>query len=181
MTQTYGDDWDRRTYAFMKRFEDENYLIQVPKKPETLEAYPVPRTWSVASLLMHKGVCSDDTLVGLLGYEVGTKLEAFLKVNVDIEELIRTPEGFARLDLDGKYMVAVMLGTWISKHIQDPKKAYPLLDAMSQESREFLVLTCMSMQKKSLIQFLRHLFTYQPSYKDVLSEIAIKLKDEIAG
>lgn len=74
-----------------------------------------------------------------------------------------------------------MLGTWVSKHINDPKKAYPLLDTMSLESREFLVLTCMSMQKKNLVQFLRQLFTYQPSYKDVLSEIAIKLKEEIAG
>jgi hypothetical protein len=181
MTQTYGDDWDKRTYAFLKRFEDEGYLIRVPMKPETLEAYPVPRTWSATALLMHRGVSTDDTLVGLLGYEVGTKLQAFLKVDVDIEELIRTPEVFTRLDLDGKYMVSVMLGTWISKHIADPKRAYPLIDSMSMESREFLVLTCMSMEKKSLVQFLRQLFTYQPSYKDVLSEIAIKLKEEISG
>lgn len=181
MATTYGDEWDKRTYAFLKRFEDEGYLIQVPKKPETLEAYPVPRTWTATSLLMHRGVSTDDTLVGLLGYDVGTKLQAFLKVDVDIEELIRTPEIFMRLDLDGKYMVSVMLGTWTSKHIQDPKRAYPLLDAMNLESREFLVLTCMSMQKKNLVQFLRQLFTYQPSYKDALSEIAIKLKEEIAG
>jgi hypothetical protein len=181
MNWKHGDGFDKRVYAFLKRFEDENYLIQVPRTPETLDSYPVPRTWEWLALELHEGFSTDDDICGLVGYEVGTKLQAFLKVDVDIEELIRTPEVFTRLDLDGRYMVSVMLGTWISKHINDPKRAYPLIDAMSLESREFLVLTCMSMEKRNLVQFLRQLFTYQPSYKDVLSEIAIKLKEEISG
>jgi len=181
MNKTYGDEWDKRSYAFLKRFEDEGYLIQVPRRSETLEAYPVPRTWTATALLMHRGLCTDTTLVGLLGYEVGTKFQAFLKVNVDVEELIKTPQLFAELDLDGQYMASIMLGTWIGKHLKNPKRAYPLIDVMSEESREFLVLTCMSMAERKLVQFLRQLFMHQPSYKDVLSEIAVKLKKEIAG
>ena len=189
MAKTYGDDWDKRCLAFLKRFEDENYLIKVPKVTETLDPYPTPRTWTALAALMAKGINDKETIRGLVGYEVGTKFDAFLKVRVDINELINNPEVFHELEFDAKYMVSVMLASWISQHIKNAAKAFPLIDEMSKEkrerlicyilAREFLVLTCMSISRKNLVQFLRQLFTYNPMYKDVLSEIAIGLKEQI--
>jgi len=181
MTKTYGDGWDKRCYAFLKRFEDENYLIKVPRATETLDPYPVPRTWTSLATLMAKGVQDKETIRGLVGYEVGTKFDAFLKVRVDINELINNPEVFHELEFDAKYMVSVMLASWISQHIKNTAKVFPLIDEMSKEKREFLVLTCMSISRNNLVQFLRQLFTYNPMYKDVLSEIAIGLKEEITA
>ncbi|MGC8936545.1 MAG: hypothetical protein ACP5KV_04180 [Candidatus Methanomethylicaceae archaeon] len=178
MNKTY-DDWDKRCYAFLRRFEDEQYLIRVPKSTETLDAYPVPRTWTYLATLMAKGVSDPYTVKGLVGYEVGTKFLAFLDVNVDIDELIARPELFDELGFDAKYMVAVLLGNWINQHANFAK-AFKLVDKMSFERKEFLVLACMSMQKKRLVDFLRQLFNHNPEYKDALSEIALGIKESIA-
>ena len=43
MNNRYGDDWDKRTYAFLQRFRDEGYLLQIPKTAEGLENFPTPR------------------------------------------------------------------------------------------------------------------------------------------
>jgi hypothetical protein len=180
MQKTYGDEWDKKCYAFLKRFEDEDYLLKVPKQAECLEAYPTPRSWTAAALLMYRGLNSDDTLCGLLGYEVATKLQAFLKVKVDIDELIKDPSLYDKLSLDGKYMAAVMLSTWVEKH-NSASKAFPLIDKMSNDSRELLVLTCLGMSRKRLVGFLRELFAYNAKYKDFLDEVALKLKNEISA
>jgi len=139
MTKNYGDGWDRRCYAFLKRFEDENYLIKVPRQTETLDPHPTHRTWTSLATLMARGIQDKDTIKGLIGYEVGTKFDAFLKVRVDINELIREPQLFHELEFDAKYMVSVMLASWISKHINSPTKVFPLIDEMSEEKRERLI------------------------------------------
>jgi len=181
MNTTYGDEWDKRCYAFNKRFEKDGYLIQVPRQTETLDPYPTPRSWTSLSTLMAKGIHDRDTIRGLIGYEVGTKLDAFLKVDVDINQLLMEPRAFHELEFDAKYMVAVMLGSWISQHIKNPARAFGLIDEMSSEKREFLVLTCMAMNRRKLVSFLRALFAYNVAYRDVLSEIAIGIKEEIAA
>jgi len=179
MVRTYRDEWDARVYAFLKRFEDEHYLIRIPKVAETLDAYPTPRTWSALSLLMKKGMDDAETITGLVGKEVGTKLSAFLKVNVDVDDLIREPERFHDLELDGKYMASVMLASWISKNIRSVSRCFRLIDEMSKESREFLVLTCISMNRNKLVHFLKELFRYSRVYRDALSEIALEIKEKI--
>jgi len=139
MTKSYGENWDRRCFAFLARFRDENYLIKIPKATETLDPYPTPRTWSSLATLMARGIQDKETIRGLVGYEVGTKFDAFLKVRVDINELIREPKLFHELEFDSKYMVCVMLASWISRHINNPAKVFPLVDEMSEEKRERLI------------------------------------------
>jgi len=177
MSRTYGDEWDRRAYAFLKRFEAEGYLLQVPRKVETLHNYPTPRSWTATSLLLHRGVGDDDALAGLLGGEVGQKFAAFCAVNIDVRELIAHPELFAQLDLDGRYMASVMLGTWLSKH-KEHRRAFGLVDAMSRESREFLVIAAMSTKRAPLVRFLKVLFKYNPKYRDALTDV-VTLKGEL--
>lgn len=179
MDSKYHDEWDKRTYAFLKRFETENYILMVPKKTETLDQYPTHRTWTTLATYMQKGIQDDETITGLVGEEVGTKFEAFMKVDIDLEQMMANPTSFRTLTVDGKYMLSIMLSTWLTKHIKDPTKSFELIDSMHNDSREFLILTCMGMSKSSLVNLLRILFTARPQYKESLSEIIIKLKEDI--
>ena len=181
MTSTYGEGWDRRCYAFLKRFETEHYLIMVPKKRECLDAYPVPRTWTYLATLMSRGVADAETINGLIGEEVGTKFRAFLKVNIDINDLIKEPKKFLELSVDGKYMASIMLSSWLSKHANKPNKAFPLIDMMSKVSREYIMVTCTSMNKRKLLLVIKALFKYNNAYRDLFREVALEVKRQIAA
>ncbi len=73
-----------------------------------------------------------------------------------------------------------MLASWITQHAKNQSKAFQLIDEMEKERHEFLVMLCISMNKKALVPFLRELFTYNQRYKDILSEIALSIKAEIS-
>jgi hypothetical protein len=73
-----------------------------------------------------------------------------------------------------------MLASWITNH-KDITKGFPLIDAMANERHEFLVMTCISMNKKALVQLLKSLFLYKSEYKDVLSDVALTIKEEISA
>ncbi|MFW6127960.1 MAG: hypothetical protein ACOC6M_02130 [Halobacteriota archaeon] len=178
MNKNYGDDWDKRTFAFLKRFSNEGYFLKPPQRTETLEGFPTPRAWTHLSLLMHKGVNDRDTLSGLLGNEVGEKLNIFLMTNVDIEELIERPEKFHGLNLDGKYMATVMLASWISNS-EDLSRTFDLIDAMSSESREYLVTVCICLKREKLVKFLTQLFQYNPRYREFLGQVALEARAQI--
>ena len=180
MNKTYGEAWDRRVLAFLLRFEDEHYILKTPRVNETLENYPTPRSWTDVALLLHAGLNSDELFIGTLGKEVGQKFKAFLKVRVDLEELMSNPELFKLLDLDARYMTCVMLGNWLSKNIKKAKKAFPLIDAMAEVSRDLLVLTVMSM-RRNLAKFFRMLFAYNKKYSLALNKVFLELRKEIAN
>lgn len=179
MFKKYGNKWDTRTYAFLKRFEAEGYLLKLPKEPEGLENFPTPRTWTWVALDLAVGFDEEDDIKGLLGPEVGQKFLAFLKTNVNIEELIKYPHLFRQLDLDQQYMACVMLGSWISQHKKEFNKAVDLIDVMADFSKEFLVLTCISIKRRVIVQFLQYLLKERPQYGEALEEI-VRLKDSIA-
>ena len=130
---------------------------------------------------MHEGFTSSDDIRGFIGQEVGAKFEAFLKTNVDIEDLIRNPHRFRELEFDAKYMATFMLASWISKHRKTMSKCFPLIDQMCQEKHEYLVLTAMSIKWRHLVQFFHELFAYQPEYKKVLHDIAVGIRKEISA
>lgn len=182
MDGTYGEEgWARTTYVFLKRFETENYLIQVPQTPEGLDAYPVPRTWTSVATLMAHNMSDSETIRGLVGEEVGIKFGAFLKVDVDIDELMQEPSKFLDLSEDARYMTSLILSSWIGGHMKNLNRAFPLLDIMSDASREYTILTCMSIYKRDLVAFLKDLFNYDARYEDLLSEVTLKIADEITA
>lgn len=180
MNDRYGDGWDRRVYAFLVRFKDEGYFLRPPSNPEGLEAWPSPRSWTWLALDLAEGFDSLDDICGLVGEEVGRKFHAFLQLNVDIEELIEDPKRFHGLSFDAKYMVPIMLASWISQHMKEVHKAFPLIDEMSSQQHEFLVLLCRSMRESVLGGFLKRLFNHNPKYWDVLSKVALDVKRKIA-
>jgi len=181
MDKMYPMQWDKRVYAFLKRFEAENYLLQMPRETETLQNFATPRTWTDLALLLAKGIENDDVITGLLGYEIGQKFEAFLKVNLDIRELRKEPAKFHSLSLDAKYMACVMLASWLTRSTKKWKMSFPLIDTMSKESKDFLVLTCMSMKKNRLTEYLKELFRYNQEYMTILDTVVLKLKRELVA
>jgi len=180
MNKRYGDEWDKRVYAFLVRFRDENYFLRVPKEPEGLENFPTPRSWTWLALDLYQGFDGLEDIIGLVGEEVGRKFHAFLQLSFDIEDLISNPLKFESLSFDGKYMVPIMLANWISQNAKNMHKAFPLIDKMSSVRHEFLVMTCMCMKRSMLSKFLWNLFQYNASYRDVLSDIAINIRSEIS-
>jgi len=98
MNRKYNDAWDKRVYVFLKRFENEGYILKLPRTPEGLEEYPTPRTWSWLALDLYEGFNELEDICGLVGEEVGMRFHAFLKLNVDIDELIAEPKRFHVLD-----------------------------------------------------------------------------------
>ena len=100
---------------------------------------------------------------------------------MNIDELVAAPRKFHDLEFDAKYMAAVMLASWLSKHAKQMEKAFPLIDEMSSERTEFLVITCTSMKRNKLLKFLEQLVKYQPKYRKILSEVALGLRDAISA
>jgi len=178
MNNRYDDKWEKRVYAFLTRFKDEGYFLQVPKKPEGLEGFPSPRSWTWLALDLVEGFDTLEDITGLVGEEVGRKFHAFMKIDFDIEDLIREPTRFSNLNFDAKYMVPIMLGNWLGNQ-KDVAKAFPLIDAMCSERHEFLVMTCWSLNQKKRVEFLKSLFLYKIEYAKVLDDVALKIKDEI--
>ena len=175
----FGDEWDKRTYAFVKAFESDNYLLRLPREPEVERNFPTPRSWSILSVLLSKGINNPEVIEGLLGPEIGGKFIAFTKIKVDINELIREPSRFSELDIDAKYMTCLMLASWIAKHRKNMKVTFDLVDTMTNDRHEYLVFTAKVMKRALLIQFLQELFKYNRAYETILHEIAIVLKSKI--
>jgi len=109
------------------------------------------------------------------------RFHAFLKLNVDIDELIAEPKRFHVLELDAKYMATFMLSSWIVQNFKNLAKAYPLIDEMSSESHEYLVMVCKTMKKTSAARFLSQLLNDKPMYRDILREISETISREISA
>ena len=143
MVDRYGDDWDIRTYAFLKAFETENYLLRPPEDPETLRNFPSPRSWAMLARKLKKGLERPEVITSFLGPEVGTRFQAFLRTKVDLDALLEDPEKFKELNLDQQYMAAIMLAGWFERN-KKISKGFKLLTKMSEESVEFTIVTLLS-------------------------------------
>jgi len=187
MTKTYGDRWDTMIYGFLAAFRDEGYFIKVPKDPETLENFPTPRSWTGLALKLYRLTKGGevprekfkDVIIGSVGSEVGYKFIGFVKTRVDLKALLDNPHMFKDLNIEAKYMTSLMLAGNIPKSIKkraEMDKILKLVDVMTEESPEYIILTAMSMPQKKLQEFLTVLFRYNISYLDILSEI-IELRE----
>lgn len=163
MTVTYGDKWDRTTYIFLKRFESEGYILRVPPEPETTQGLPTHRSWTRVAVLSYYGVFEPD---GHLGPEIGQKFRAFKAISVDIDELIAGPERWEKLDLDAKYMTCAMLSSWLDQQQKDKLPgSFPLLDAITADSREYFILVCQCAKVSTLSRMFPLLFAHSKKYE----------------
>jgi len=180
MEEEYGDRWDKRTFAFLKAFEGEGYILKVPRQPECLDNYPTPRTWTKLATIMYKWKKAPRYLIeGLIGPEIGQKFWAFSKTRIDLKEYLQRPMRFLELKEDQRFMLCLLLATWIKKHIKDVSEAFSLLDVMRNCRREYLVVTALCLKQSHRPNFLIQLFKYNDQYREILEEIAFKLKQQI--
>jgi hypothetical protein len=163
MMATFGDKWDKTCYMFLKRFESEGYILKVPSEPETTENFPTHRSWTRVAVLSHQGVFEPE---GHLGPEIGEKFRAFKAISVDIAELIAEPERWEKLELDAKYMACAMLSSWLDQQKkEDLPKSFPLLDAITADSREYFILICQCAKVSTLSKMFPQLFAHSKKYE----------------
>ena len=163
MSATYGDKWDKVSYTFLKRFENEGYILKVPPEPETTQNIPTHRSWTRVAVLSHYGVFEPE---GHLGPEIGQKFRAFKAINIDITDLIANPERWEKLDLDAKYMACAMLSSWLDQQQKDKlSTGFPLLDAITAESREYFILICQCTKVSTLSRMFPLLFAHSKKYE----------------
>lgn len=177
LIDNYGDEWDVRTYAFLKAFEADNYLLRTPEDPETLRNYPTPRSWTKLALLLKRGFDSPEIIEGLIGPEVGARFRAFIKSRVDLDSLIAKPELWNTLKLDQKYMAALMLSTWATKNMKSIKKVMPLLRVMASDSMEYVIVTLLYTPKAARDRLLERIFELDRDiYSKLVNVITVKAK-----
>ena len=176
MVQHYGDAWDIRTYAFLKAFEAEGYLLRTPEDPETLRNYPTPRSWTKLALLLKKGIAGPEVVDGLIGPEVGARFSAFIRARVDLDALLADPEKFSGLELDQKYMAALMLASHLERKASD-SRAYDLIKVMGAESPEYVVVTLLMMGTKAREKAVAQIFKVAPGIANQLVDVvSIRMK-----
>jgi hypothetical protein len=116
MERTYGDEWDRFVYAYLKA-HGEDFL----KQPvDDWSAFPTPRSWTRLARALHELRKSGApwsviaaVVKGSVGPEVAPRFLALYKRGEELtkrlEELKRRPESFLQLDTEMKYLVVVAL------------------------------------------------------------------------
>ena len=170
MDRVHGDRWDRRVLAFLMRFED--YLFHPPKEPETLQEFGSPRSWTALALALASGMEGSEVYEGFVGPELAVKLKAFLETRVDLEELLRHPEKWRALSVDGKYMVCTMLAHFLRRE-EKVREAIPLLTEMYNDGREWLVSTVMLTPEKSRESLFRFLVREKKELLEVLEKVVV--------
>jgi len=166
------EEWDRRVFAFLKRFEDQGYIFVPPNKAETLEEYPTPRSWTELAVLLSKGINSSEVIGGIIGKEMAQKFKAFCELKVDIEELAQEPQKFYQLSLDSKYIAISMLASALSE--KNFSKYDKLVKVMGSDSREWLVLLLLSMKVDKREKFILHLTKLDQNYVSILSKVILQ-------
>ena len=178
MMQKYGDAWDIRTYAFLKAFETDGYLLRTPQDPETLINYPTPRSWTKLALMLKAGFDNPEVITGLIGPEAGTRFKAFINTKIDINALIKDPESFRTLNLDQQYMAALVLSGYLAKP-KNIDKAIPLIKVMHSISPEFVVVTLLFMDdKRKVEQVIKRLYQVDKAIFGSLIEV-VELKQRV--
>ena len=178
MDKRFGENWDRRTLAFLMRFSDD--FLRLPDTPETLENFPTPRTWTVlAVMLAAQKRLPTDIIAGLVGKEVATRFSAFLRSQVpSVKELITKPQIFNSLNLDGKYIAVVQVANFIRKNTKNLQQALNFVKFLAKESREFLVLLILSCGNQKY-KVLAEIIDIAPEIVDAFKDIA-ELKQKLA-
>lgn len=190
MRNTYGGSWDKRTLAFLKRYKNEGYHLDVPKETEVLDNFPTPRTWTKTALEMEHVGAGKEVIKGLLGKDIGRKFSSFLEVSVDIDDVIENPSIWEEQTLNAKHMLCLQLSNWFETHMDDPdhnniegkareivSESMGLMEEMYDDSRQYLILTFISTKRSVLA---RGILTASMEMNPDLSEIVDQAIDDRA-
>ncbi|MEM4972905.1 MAG: hypothetical protein QXR87_04235 [Candidatus Hadarchaeales archaeon] len=137
MRARYGNNWDKRVYAFLKARESEGLILKLPDSPQTNKPYPCPRSWTRLARRLYFG---EVDVEGTIGAEIGQQFVAFANLQMNIEDLIGDPEKWDTLNYDSKFMAALLLASWMNQHQNDLSSAVPLLTKMVGDTKELLLV-----------------------------------------
>ena len=186
MDACYKDKWDKLTYAFLKAFESEHYLLRVPREMETLSNFPTPRSWSELALSMADGFTGSEMVGCHIGVEVGQRFSAFLSTRLPpIEEIIGDPKlfkKFAKEDngVDKQFMTVFLLATWMDANVTRLREALKLVDTMMDTSREIVVLLARMVREGTLLALLKEIeATGRTSHMDFLFKITVGMDRQL--
>lgn len=111
--------WDRRMLAYLMHNQAD--LMNDSDDISASENFPTPRAWTEIAQFMYR--YTTESLKGAfaggkLGPAVGTKLMAFLRADVpQIEEVMKDPDMFDGLGIDGQFLITAFLTGWIEAHV----------------------------------------------------------------
>jgi len=142
----YVGDWDRRVFAFLKRFDD--YFCQKPPDVETLEPFATPRQWTELAKVSHH--FNDDILEYIAYSNVGSEASApfitFIRTQIpDVDEVLARPDLIMSFEVNEKYLFAAQLASKLAKDFKDGNKPnmskyVRVLTWLHQYDRELLQL-----------------------------------------
>jgi len=142
----YVGDWDRRVFAFLKRFDD--YFCQKPPDVETLEPFATPRQWTELAKVSH--YFNDDVLEYIAYSNVGSEASApfitFIRTQIpDVDEVLARPDLIMSFEVNEKYLFAAQLASKLAKDFKDGNKPnmskyVRVLTWLHQYDRELLQL-----------------------------------------
>ena len=142
----YVGDWDRRVYAFLRRFGD--YFCQKPPDVETLEPFATPRQWTELAKVSH--YFNDDVLEYIAYSNVGSEASApfitFIRTQIpDVDEILVRPDLIMSFEINEKYLFAAQLASKLAKEFTDGTKPniskyVRVLTWLHQYDRELLQL-----------------------------------------
>ena len=145
MTATYKDAWDTRVAGYLYAFKED--LYRPPQEAMTLEPYPTHRSWTMLSLALHNIQIADlkpKVAASYVGSEVAQRFSAFLKLNVNVDELLANPEKFNDLNTEQRWLSIVMLAMDVNtQSIQENEKLVRLLTKIIDVDAEMIFLCLM--------------------------------------
>jgi len=173
----YIGDWDRRVYAFLKRFPE--FLFQQPEDSETLNPFPTPRSWTELAKISHKisNKYLDHVAYGEVGLEASTHFVTFVRTEVpDVDKILINPEVIAMYDVDARYLIASQLAHKIQEECANSKKPnlqkfVKVLTWLLKHDREMLQLTAVMAGSKAMRKLHAYSLT-MPQLRQVASFFA---------
>jgi len=170
MDSAHGNKWDRRVLAYLLRFKED--FLRPPAEPEGLEGFPTPRSWEWVALNLQGGADEED-IIGLLGQETGHKLQGFLEASVDLEELLRNPKLWSKLNIEAKYIALAMLSSAVNDDKVSFEKAAALAATIEDEYVVLLTVLITKAKKEAWISYLvaQQDARFRALFKDVVTVI----------
>jgi len=173
MNSRYGDDWQRLCGAYLKLYPED---LLKPPSDDDFSAYPTPRSWTNVALLLKqyddfRSDFVEEIVTGNLGKEVGSKLLALLRTNVNVEEVLenikKEPETFSELGLNAKILVLYAIAQRDEKVIASEYGKF--IEYLGKSNRELLMILLLLMDRKKRINVM---IAFRKVISDIVSEIA---------
>jgi len=173
MNVRHNDKWEKLVGAYLKLYPED--LLKAPSEDD-FTAYPTPRSWTNLALLLkdytdYRSDFVEELVIGNLGKEVGSKLLALLRTNVDVEKVLEDiktkPEAFNELGLNAKILVLNALAQRDEKVIANEYDKF--IEYLGKSNREMLMIFLLFMDRKKRTSIMMYKIKV---IKEVISEIA---------